>query len=96
MMGDYSWDNLRLATQQQQARNTRLTRKIITCTGPRPLLDFCEEQGLNPTLVAGRLRRGKDLESAIAYPSKGLPKKLKKSDRGRLETKVPPQVNPYK
>lgn len=73
--GDYSWDNLRLATRSQQARNTRRAKLVVTESGLRPLIDLCEEYGLSYSLVYNRLKLGIPIEIALTYPSRGLPKK---------------------
>lgn len=66
--GDYEPGNVRWATKSQQARNTRVTVRVVVDGAQIPLKDYTEKLGLEQRLVRKRFRRGMSLEDAITKP----------------------------
>lgn len=67
--GHYEPGNVRWATTQEQAANTRVAR-IVTINGrSQPLAAWARENGLSNGQIQGRLAAGWTLEDAILTPS---------------------------
>jgi hypothetical protein len=65
----YAPGNVRWATYQQQGRNRRSNR-IVTFNGEQILLcELCDRTGLSEPTIAGRLRLGWTIESAVSTPT---------------------------
>lgn len=66
--GDYTPDNCRWSTQVEQAANRRTTVRIERDGVTKPLREWCEIEGVGYNMVYRRLRRGWDIEEALAVP----------------------------
>lgn len=72
---DYSKDNCRWATRKEQARNRRCM-KYITINGVTKLrIEWAEDRGIDPELVAERVRLGWTEAEALGIPRYGWRKK---------------------
>ena len=64
------WTNLRLATPKQQSENKDHTR-LLTFNGiTQSLKAWAKQIGLNPSSLAGRLKRNWTLDRALTTPSR--------------------------
>lgn len=89
--GDYTKDNCRWATNDEQQKNRRDTIYVRHKGEKVKLVDLMEELGVTRSVVYGRLQRGWPLSTALATPvrqvKKGPERKLKrvpgKRHRGR-------------
>lgn len=68
--GPYVPDNCEWALPKTQANNSRRNHIITRAGESRNLQEWADDLGLNRNMIAGRLRRGEDIESALAPPSK--------------------------
>lgn len=66
--GDYEPGNVRWATKSEQARNTRVTVRVVVDGVQIPLKDYTEKLGIEHRLVRKRFRAGMALEDAITKP----------------------------
>jgi hypothetical protein len=64
----YSASNCRWASRKDQARNRRSTRWITLNGRTQSLAAWCEELGLVPQTVSGRIHRGMDPVEALIKP----------------------------
>ena len=76
--GNYCPENCRWATQKEQCRNKE-NSKYLTAFGKIQCLSaWAEEYNITASLIHKRLRRGWDVERAIALPSQYTPLTAKK------------------
>lgn len=66
--GDYTTENIRWATRDVQARNTRVNVWVEIDGGVKCLYDWCEVYGISPASVYRRLAKGIDMRTAITTP----------------------------
>lgn len=64
----YSPENCRWATHKQQARNKRSNRIIMLDGEEKPLVEWCENYGIDVSVVRTRIAIGWDVEDAIKTP----------------------------
>jgi len=73
--GDYSPENCRWATRQEQSRNRRSSR-FITHEGKRQTLaDWAEEVGMSISALHARLKNGWPVSLALSAPLRGAARK---------------------
>ncbi len=68
--GDYSPDNCRFVTKKENLRNTSRCKYYTYNGKTQNLSKWCEELGLNYQMVAVRIHRGIDFETAIKTPKR--------------------------
>ena len=68
--GNYEPSNCRWATNTEQERNKRHTRKLTFQGKTKPLAEWSEIYGLSASTIWGRVQRGWNLEEAFKTPLK--------------------------
>jgi hypothetical protein len=68
--GDYEPSNVRWATASEQARNKRVTVRVLIEGAAVPVSDFAEKAGVNAQMIKRRLARGWSVEDALTKPAK--------------------------
>lgn len=66
--GPYSPDNCRWATNTEQHRNTRRTKRLTFRNETRCLVEWAQITGINRTTISQRLAKGLSIEDALTQP----------------------------
>lgn len=84
--GNYHPDNCRWATQQEQTRNTRMS-KFLTYKGEtKNISQWSQETGISTYCINTRLLKGLSLDE-VFLPTNNSPSKLKEEDNMTAEAK---------
>jgi hypothetical protein len=67
--GDYTRENCRWATDAEQMRNTRRSRRLTAFGRTMNMTDWAEEAGVSISAIAWRLKVGWPIEEAVSRPA---------------------------